>query len=225
MKKSFFQNSEISSASYRVDEDTSIVYLLDRSSLNADIDISIDVSNSATLDLTVVDLSSSDVDFKLKVNLNRYTTALINLVSVNPSSIKKVFKIDTNHIEGDTYSRCKMGGINVKDGLLQFLGSSYIKNGSHNSDTRQEGKITNLSPLSRSEVSPSLLIKDKDIKASHGASLGAYSQDQIFYLMSRGLSEEESKRLITLGTILPLLSSLDKKLQDKCKEALKEILR
>ena len=117
-----------------------------------------------------------------------------------------------------------MAGINSGEGKLFFLGNSTIVNGAHRSDTRQEGKITNLNPLAKSEVSPSLLIKENDVKASHGAAVGAYNESELFYLMSRGLSLEESKKLITYGSLLPIIESLgDEKLVEEAKNSMGEL--
>ena len=127
--------------------------------------------------------------------------------------------MDVRHNGGGSWSRTAMAGINQDDGVLRFLGTSYIANGAHGSDTRQDGRITNLSPRSDSEVSPALLINDDDVKASHGAALGAYDPAAIYYMMSRGLTEEQSKRLITVGSLLPIVDSFaDKGLSERAKE-------
>ena len=62
------------------------------------------------------------------------------------------------------------------------------------------------------------MIKENDVKASHGAALGAYNPDVIFYLMSRGLSLAESKKLIMVGNVYPIIDSLqDESAKQKAK--------
>ena len=52
---------------------------------------------------------------------------------------------------------------------------------------------------------PILKIDENDIQASHAAIVGKINDEHIFYLTSRGLSEEEAKRIITLGYLKPIL--------------------
>ena len=54
--------------------------------------------------------------------------------------------------------------------------------------------------------SPILKIDENDIEASHAAVVGKINDEHIFYLTSRGLSEEEAKRLITLGYLKPIMT-------------------
>ena len=179
------------------------------------------MAENKSLDISVVDLADSDFDVSLKVNLKRGASCTVHVASVCPGGRRKVFTVDIVHEEGDTYSRTKMAGINLGDGTLFFFGTSDVPNGSHGSDTRQEGKITNLSPGSRSEVSPALLIKDDMVNASHGAALGAYDPSAMFYMMSRGLTESESRRLITIGSLVPVIQSMrDRSLVDEAVSAL-----
>jgi Fe-S cluster assembly protein SufD len=52
---------------------------------------------------------------------------------------------------------------------------------------------------------PILKIDENEIEASHAATVGKISDDELFYLTSRGLSEETAKELITLGYLKPIL--------------------
>lgn len=174
-------------------------------------DLTYTLARGVELNVNVVDLGNCDADVHVKVVLNEGSRCSVNLASLCHAGRRKVFSIDTYHQEGDSYSRTKMAGINLGDGTLFFYGTSDVPNGSHGSDTRQEGKITNLSPGSRSEVSPALLIKDNDVNASHGAALGAYDPEALYYMMSRGLSKEESQKLITIGSLIPIVQSISDK--------------
>lgn len=198
-----------------------LVYFLSGKREEKEVKLDIDLKENASLAFTLVDFSSSDIHFNLNVNLYHSSSCNISIASLNTEKTNKIYSVNTNHLDTDGYSRTKMGGINAGASVLKFLGSSYIKNGAHRCDTRQEGKITNLSKDSKSEVSPSLLIKENDVKASHGAALGAYNENHLFYLMSRGLTMDESKKLITYGSLLPIIEELqDEKLMEEAKSVL-----
>lgn len=158
------------------------------------------------------------------MNLRRNSSCNIHFASVCQGGQKKKVSINTVHKEGNTYSRTNMAGINLGNGSLYFLGTSDVPNGSHGSDTRQDGRITNLSPGSKSEVSPALLIKDNEVNASHGAAVGAYDPAAMYYLMSRGLTESESRRLITIGSLMPTIDSIsDSELADRARKSLEAL--
>lgn len=176
------------------------------------------------LKVTIADLSEGDIDVTIRIELRRGSTAIVNLASVCQEGRRKSFKFDTVHVEGRTTSKVRMAGINAGDGTLLFYGTSDIHNGAHKSVTRQEGRITNLSHGSKSEVSPALLIKDDDVNASHGAALGAYNPEAMYYMMSRGLTEAESRKLITLGSMLFVIESMeDKGLAKETEKALEAL--
>lgn len=55
---------------------------------------------------------------------------------------------------------------------------------------------------------PSLEIDANDVKASHGSTTGKIDEEQIFYLMSRGLTRGESERLIIEGFFIPIIEKI-----------------
>lgn len=157
----------------------------------------------------------------IRVVLARGSSCTIGIASVCQGGKVKEIDVDTVHVEGNTFSRTRLAGINLGNGSLLFTGVSDVVKGAHGSDTRQEGRITNLSAGARSEVSPVLLIKDDEVDASHGAAVGAYDPSAVYYLMSRGLTESESRRLITIGSLVPVIDSLsDRTLAEEARNAL-----
>ena len=53
--------------------------------------------------------------------------------------------------------------------------------------------------ISRSDTIPSMDIRTRDANVGHEAQIGKISDEAVFYLMSRGLSEEDAKALIVSG--------------------------
>ena len=62
-----------------------------------------------------------------------------------------------------------------------------------------------LSPRSHIDSVPALEIAANDVKAYHGATVGALDEDQIFYMTSRGIAREEAERMIALGFFEPVI--------------------
>jgi Fe-S cluster assembly protein SufD len=54
----------------------------------------------------------------------------------------------------------------------------------------------------KSTICPNLLIDNYDVDSSHGAYIGKFRDEEIFYLMSRGISREDSYRLLLNGFLI-----------------------
>lgn len=65
-----------------------------------------------------------------------------------------------------------------------------------------------LSDQSRADAIPSLVIDERDVFAAHAASAGPVDKAAIFYLTSRGLTEDEAVRLIVHGFLAPVIDSI-----------------
>ena len=65
-----------------------------------------------------------------------------------------------------------------------------------------------LDSLSRSDTIPDIIIENDDIDLGHEAKIGRISDGDIYYLMSRGISEEEAKAMLVRGFAEPISKAL-----------------
>src|SRR5260370_11720069 len=65
-----------------------------------------------------------------------------------------------------------------------------------------------LSDKGRAESIPSLEIGANEVSASHGATTGKIDEEQLFYLMVRGIAREEAERIIVQGFFEPVLQRI-----------------
>ncbi len=89
-----------------------------------------------------------------------------------------------------------------------FTGLTQIDQGARGSDGRQKEETLMLSDESRADAIPSLVIDERDVYAAHAASAGPVDRGAIFYLTSRGLSEEDAIRLIVHGFLAPVIDRI-----------------
>ena len=87
-------------------------------------------------------------------------------------------------------------------------GITKIEKGAEKANGEQAENILMLSEKSRGDANPILLIDEDDVKAGHAASVGRFSEESVYYLMSRGISRKESERLITIGFLDPVISEI-----------------
>lgn len=157
----------------------------------------------AHLRLLEVDLGRFSAEVNLTVTCLEEASFDADIAALNEGSESKVYAFNVIHIGRRSASLTSMRGVCSDTSRMEFLGSSDIRRGAAKTHTRQEGKIVNLSGRAKCIASPSLLISEEDVYASHGASMGSVPDADMFYLMSRGLTRQAAERLITVGYLKP----------------------
>ncbi|HJU57274.1 MAG TPA: Fe-S cluster assembly protein SufD [Actinomycetota bacterium] len=91
-----------------------------------------------------------------------------------------------------------------------YTGTVVIEKGAHRCDAYQTNRNILLSEHARAHSVPNLEILTNDpTKCGHAASVGPVSDDELFYLMSRGISEQEAERLIVFGFFAEVLDRVE----------------
>ena len=102
----------------------------------------------------------------------------------------------------DTYA------IGKNSAKLNLNNNAFIKQGMSQSDAKQSTRGLNLSNSSSIKAQPNLFIDEYDVIASHSCSIGSIDKDELFYLMSRGLPEEQAHEIVVLGFIQPIIEKI-----------------
>ena len=90
-----------------------------------------------------------------------------------------------------------------------YTGNLKILNSAIKSNAKQENRNLLLSPNAKAESIPELEILTNDVdRCNHGVTVGQVDREQVYYLMSRGLSEKEAQRLIVEGFFQPTISKI-----------------
>jgi Fe-S cluster assembly protein SufD len=87
-------------------------------------------------------------------------------------------------------------------------GITKIEKGATKANGVQTERVLMLSPKSRGDANPILLIDEDDVKAGHAASVGQVNPEQVYYLMSRGISRDEALRLVIYGFLAPVIAEI-----------------
>jgi len=98
--------------------------------------------------------------------------------------------------------------ISKNGGRSSYRGLSRVDKGAHNSKCSVVCDALILDPESRSDTYPYIEILEQDVSVGHEASVSRIGEEQMFYLMSRGLSETEASTMIVNGFIEPLVKEL-----------------
>lgn len=89
-----------------------------------------------------------------------------------------------------------------------FNGKIYVHKDAQKTDSFQENRNLLLSDKGKVDTKPQLEIFADDVKCSHGATVGQLEADEVFYLKSRGLSEETARELLSYGFALEIIENV-----------------
>lgn len=80
-----------------------------------------------------------------------------------------------------------------------FNGKVFVRENAHGTDAQQSNKNLLLSNDARVDTKPQLEIFNDDVKCAHGATVGQLEEEELFYLLTRGLPENLARNLLTYG--------------------------
>lgn len=103
------------------------------------------------------------------------------------------------HLAPHTSSTVKAKSISIAGGRTNYRGHIYIKKGAKGSTTAVECDALMFDDVSKTDTMPYIEVLEQDVAVAHEARVGRISDENIFYLMSRGLSEEQAIELIVNG--------------------------
>ncbi|MCS6803260.1 MAG: Fe-S cluster assembly protein SufD [Chloroflexota bacterium] len=87
-----------------------------------------------------------------------------------------------------------------------FAGLIQVAKGAQRTDAYLANRNLLLSDKARADSIPTLEIEANDVRCTHGATVGPIDEEQVFYLMTRGIPRIEAERMIVEGFLEPLLS-------------------
>jgi Fe-S cluster assembly protein SufB len=112
------------------------------------------------------------------------------------------------HCAPNTYSRIISKSISKAGGRASYRGLAKVVKGAKHCKSNVVCDALILDRASRSDTYPYIEINEDDVTIEHEASVSKISEEQLFYLMSRGLSEVEAASMIVTGFIEPLVKEL-----------------
>jgi Fe-S cluster assembly protein SufB len=112
------------------------------------------------------------------------------------------------HIGEETTSTVLSKGISKSGGQSIYRGLLQINKGAKGAKSNVRCDALILDSESSSDTYPDLRIHEEDVAIGHEASVGKISEEQLYYLRSRGLSEDEALAMIVNGFIEPIIKAL-----------------
>jgi len=112
------------------------------------------------------------------------------------------------HFAPNTSSKITSKSISKGTGRASYRGLLKVHKGAVNSRSNVVCDALLLNKASRSDTYPYIEIDEEEVSIGHEASVSKVGEEQLFYLMSRGLSEEVATTMVVSGFIEPLVREL-----------------
>jgi Fe-S cluster assembly protein SufD len=113
------------------------------------------------------------------------------------------------HIAPNTTSDFAFKGALRDKSTAVWRGMIRVEREAQKTNAYQENRNLMLSPTTHAVPIPGLEILANDVRCTHGATVGRVDREQLFYLMSRGLSHNEAERLIVRGFFEDVLARVE----------------
>lgn len=142
----------------------------------------------------------NEINENIVINLdgkNSTIKYILKTISID----KEKYDLIINHNNSNTTSYIKNNGVAIKEGKIIFNVSSFVPNGNKECNVNQINRIINLTN-NKCKIDPNLYIDEFDVSANHSALIGKFSEQEMFYLMSRGISREDALILLIKGFLL-----------------------
>lgn len=175
--------------------------VLNAINLNNNLKLNIKVENEASLVLNMFDYAN-DLEIDLNIEADDNTTFIVNASFI--SEVKYALNIDTkiygNNIVGNVFIR----GINEETGIVRVTMNGTVAGETTGNVLNEYAKILNKSELSNVLI-PNLIVNTCDVTANHGVTIGQIRDEELFYLMSKGISKSYATKMIEDGFLLSIM--------------------
>ena len=179
-----------------------------------------DVLDNASLNISYSEINDNDTDRNSLINLKGVnSTAILNSASLVNN--KKNYRIKMINEGLRSSARINNHAVVLENGKLMIDAIGKINKGAKKAKSHQTSRALSFSKGQNSTILPELLIDENDVEASHAMSIGRFDENQLYYMMSRGLDMNECVKLISLGYLMPIVNNID---NEELKSTLKDEL-
>jgi len=159
--------------------------------------------------LGVVILASSGKNEIIIDLVREGVQALVLGIVKSKKSDNLELKVTTIHQKPNTHAETMIHGLVTDQAQVQIKGLIQIKKSAQRVTDFLTERVLLLSDESRAIAEPELEIEADEVRASHAATVSSLDKDELFYLMSRGVTRVQAEQLIVSGFINQVLLRID----------------
>ncbi len=151
---------------------------------------------------------ASSINGIINLNGDNAKVEVINLLLVTKKAALDSF-IDIYHNTKNTTSELANYAIAKDEADIILNNNATIKKKASKAIAKQKSKGLTLSTLCKIKALPNLYIDEYDVVANHACSIGSINKEDLFYLMSRGLTKDEASEIVVMGYVRPILDHIE----------------
>lgn len=175
---------------------------LNITNINEETDFILNIEENSEANIFIIDLTNN-LENNIIVNLvGKDAKVTINTRTYTDKNQEKKFNIKINHLNKYTKSNVINYGVATEESQITVDITSNIKKGNNRSEAYQNTRIISLNDEAKAILNPILEIKEFDVKGGHSATFSKITDDEIYYLKSRGFTKDEAINLITVNTLM-----------------------
>lgn len=180
-------------------------------------DTECETDDSALIDVTQIELGGGKIYAQVKNELNGYQSKF-NSDTAYIASKKQILDMNyvVNHHGEKTDTKMHVKGVVDGTATKTYRGTIDFKNGCHGATGDEQEETLLLSPTAVNKSIPMILCDEEDVSGTHGATLGRLGADELFYMQSRGISEDEAKlmmaraKIVSVANLIPDSETVEK---------------
>ncbi len=167
------------------------------------------VERDAKVDIVLLIMPGTSCDIKMDIRLvGEGAEANVYGAYVCGGEEKVKIAVDMHHDVPYGNSRQLFKGIAGGTSKVDFYGKIIVAQDAQRTEAYQENHNILLSDGAKVDTKPQLEIYADDVKCSHGATIGRLSEEEQFYMRSRGISLEDARVLQMISFIAPVLENI-----------------
>lgn len=161
---------------------------------------SVELGGASSFNTTTITLGAEIARHDINVSLNaRGAECWVDGLYITATGQHADTHSLIDHREPHCTSRQLYKGILDGKSRAVFNGKVFVREGAFQTDAQQTNRNLLLSGEARVDTKPQLEIFADDVKCAHGATVGQLEEEELFYLISRGLRPELAQNLLTYG--------------------------
>ena len=169
----------------------------------------IDLDYNSLVETFIFSTGSKFIKNEINCNLNdQYSSAFINGIINLKDDQHHEIKTNINHLAENTKSYQLIKSVLNDNSKGVYQGKIFVNSRAQKTDGYQLSKALLLNENTEFDAKPELEIYADDVKCSHGSTSGNLDEEAIFYLMSRGLNYQQSKKLLINGFLLDVVEKI-----------------
>jgi len=169
----------------------------------------IDLDYNSLVETFIFSTGSKFIKNEINCNLNdQYSSAFINGIINLKDDQHHEIKTNINHLAENTKSYQLIKSVLNDNSKGVYQGKIFVNSRAQKTDGYQLSKALLLNVNTEFDAKPELEIYADDVKCSHGSTSGNLDEEAIFYLMSRGLNYQQSRKLLINGFLLDVVEKI-----------------